>query len=596
MGITEFTGEGDEMVIKDLRLTNTALMFLSFLIFSSTALAGSIQLPQTGQATTYSIGDDGDIRSGVPWPNPRFSSGGTGCRTDNLTGLTWAQNGNLPNAQLTWEDALAYIITLNAGGGICGHSDWRLPNVNELATLINANETNSASWLNAAGQGFSNVQAAKYWTSTTYANLTWGNAWAVDMWEGGTYDYAKTSVFYILPVRGTTSGPALVPATGQTVSYSVTAGEDGDLKMGVPLPTTRFQDNGDGTATDELTGLVWLKDANCIQTHYSTFDAGGSYGPATTGQVIWERALDFIDGMNAGLYPLCDGGHHDWRLPNRNELRSLVNYESKPGDYYSSLISTYGFSNIESNLYWSSTTRANNTGDAWVLNTGYNEIWSAGKTVIRYLWPVRSAPKIQVSPQSFDYGGVYQWDTKVQTFTVSNQGSADLSVYSLEWPQAAYFVLNDHCSGALLAPSGTCIFDVAFSPSNTGGDGSLFIHSNDSNKPSLEVLLQGVMRTDCSYQPDQGIEIYGICDPGFLAPYPHICDTIQNAYNNAVEGDTIKVRMISFTENDNFNLGKSVTLQGGYDCMFYESTYYSTIMGSLTITTGETTIANIIVR
>ena len=49
---------------------------------------------------------------------------------------------------------------------------------------------------------------------------------------------------------------ALVPATGQT--DSVAAGDDGDLQKGVPWPDPRFTDNGDGTVTDHLTGLIWL--------------------------------------------------------------------------------------------------------------------------------------------------------------------------------------------------------------------------------------------------------------------------------------------------------------------------------------------------
>ena len=50
--------------------------------------------------------------------------------------------------------------------------------------------------------------------------------------------------------------------TGQTVSYAL--GDDGDLQKGVMWPVPRFTDNGSGTVTDNLTGLIWLKDANCF--------------------------------------------------------------------------------------------------------------------------------------------------------------------------------------------------------------------------------------------------------------------------------------------------------------------------------------------
>ena len=53
--------------------------------------------------------------------------------------------------------------------------------------------------------------------------------------------------------------PAPVPKTGQTVMYR--SQDDGDLQKGVAIPSPRFVDNGDETVTDNLTGLVWLKNA-----------------------------------------------------------------------------------------------------------------------------------------------------------------------------------------------------------------------------------------------------------------------------------------------------------------------------------------------
>jgi hypothetical protein len=59
-------------------------------------------------------------------------------------------------------------------------------------------------------------------------------------------------------------GPAPVPKSGQTTSYAT--GDDGDLERGVEKPPLkdRFTDNGDGTVTDNLTGLIWLKNADCF--------------------------------------------------------------------------------------------------------------------------------------------------------------------------------------------------------------------------------------------------------------------------------------------------------------------------------------------
>jgi hypothetical protein len=64
---------------------------------------------------------------------------------------------------------------------------------------------------------------------------------------------------------------ARVPQTGQTQCWDASGnlipcagtGLDGEVQAGVPLPTPRFQDNRNGTVTDKLTGLIWLKDATC---------------------------------------------------------------------------------------------------------------------------------------------------------------------------------------------------------------------------------------------------------------------------------------------------------------------------------------------
>jgi len=180
-------------------LTVTLMFFVSGLAF-----AGTVNLPQTGQKKCYDTegtempcagtGQDGEIQAGVPWPAPRFQVSGD-CVTDTLTGLMWAKNANLPGGYRTWYQAVDDCNNLN----LCGYTDWRLPNVNELESLINANEPNSATWLN--GQGFTNVQASYYWSSTTYAGYP-GYAWIVYMWYGyvgvGSKSYYDGDVW---PVR-----------------------------------------------------------------------------------------------------------------------------------------------------------------------------------------------------------------------------------------------------------------------------------------------------------------------------------------------------------------------------------------------------------
>ena len=104
-------------------------------------------------------------------------------------------------------------------------------------------------------------------------------------------------------------GKALVEKTGQITSYSNTGGEDGDLKKGVAWPSPRFTDKGNGTVKDNLTKLIWLKNAN-------------AFGVRT-----WEQALSDANTLSSGSAGLTDGSMAgDWRLPNRKELESLLDF------------------------------------------------------------------------------------------------------------------------------------------------------------------------------------------------------------------------------------------------------------------------------
>lgn len=86
--------------------------------------------------------------------------------------------------------------------------------------------------------------------------------------------------------------------------------------------------------TDSNTGLQWQDDA---------------IGSTTS----WQDAINYCEN------DLSLGGHNDWRLPNIKELTSLVDDTT-----YNPSISTV-FENTASNYYWSSTTHANYTSNAW---------------------------------------------------------------------------------------------------------------------------------------------------------------------------------------------------------------------------------------
>jgi hypothetical protein len=184
---------------------------------------------------------------------------------------------------------------------------------------------------------------------------------------------------------------SLVPKTGQTISYAT--GDDGDLQKGMAWPDPRFTDNEDGTVTDNLTGLIWLKNANCMNTYYPSFDNDGI---VRDGRVTWRHAIDFVAGINSGAYQDCGAGHSDWRLPSIRDLQSLIHYgffNAPP------LPDTAGlgqwsegdpFYNVQDREYWSSTTFMPTSYFAWYVNLRGGQVHIYDKRInFNYVWPVR---------------------------------------------------------------------------------------------------------------------------------------------------------------------------------------------------------------
>ena len=162
--------------------------------------------------------------------------------------------------------------------------------------------------------------------------------------------------------------PAPVPKTGQTTSYATE--DDGHLQAGVEWPNPRFIDYGDGTVKDNLTGLIWFKDANCF-----------AFGLRT-----WDEALSDSNLLQSGLCQLTDGSvPGDWRLPNVKELFSLVDVEN----YGPALPTGHPFINVQSAGYWTSSTVAINADGAWYVHINQGLVSQQNKVNDFYVWPVR---------------------------------------------------------------------------------------------------------------------------------------------------------------------------------------------------------------
>ena len=179
-------------------------------------------LPKTGQTTAYGTGSDGDLQKGAA---RSFTDNGDGTITDNLTGLMWekkSDDGSIHDKDNTYTWGLTsspytmngtmvttFLAALNGGGGFAGHTDWRIPNSNELESIVNLQNVNPAvdSAFNTSCAASCTVTACSctqsdyYWSSTTYqADPT--DAWFVYFSDGSVDDGSKSNSRYVRAVRG----------------------------------------------------------------------------------------------------------------------------------------------------------------------------------------------------------------------------------------------------------------------------------------------------------------------------------------------------------------------------------------------------------
>jgi hypothetical protein len=191
---------------------------------------------------------------------------------------------------------------------------------------------------------------------------------------------ASTFIIIISQLSGAFAAPpAPVPKTGQTACYNTSGtviscagtGQDGESKAGLTWPNPRFTDNANGTVTDNLTGLIWLKNANCFSG------------------TIWNDALAAANSLATGSCGLTDGSKaSDWHLPTIRELRGLIDVSrANPA-----LPSGHPFTAVQG-VYWSSSTEAlRSTTNAWFVSIGDGAVDNKSKFNYGYVWPVRSGP------------------------------------------------------------------------------------------------------------------------------------------------------------------------------------------------------------
>lgn len=181
--------------------------------------------------------------------------------------------------------------------------------------------------------------------------------------------------------NGTWYGPGTlsrgVTKTGQTTSYATTSQtcgdggtggcDDGYYEKGL---ASSYTDNGDGTVTDNNTGLMWKK---CSEPDTSTTTCAGIHSPYT-----WQNAINRCEGLSYA-------GYTDWRLPNAKELWNITKLQ--PGAF--PYIDQTAFPGTEADYYWSATTYPSGTTEALFVDFLIGYLSNLPKTGTLYVRCVR---------------------------------------------------------------------------------------------------------------------------------------------------------------------------------------------------------------
>ena len=178
---------------------------------------------------------------------------------------------------------------------------------------------------------------------------------------------------FLLPVSIVWADPLAPPEKTIQTTSSVTS-DNNDRKVSVATPNPRFIDNDDGTVSDNLTNLVWLRNANC-------------FGAQTLDNATLDAA-----GLKSGECGLTDDSvEGDWRLPTFEELSGLkADSHTRNPNYLSGswIIPGTPFLSVQPKYYWS-TTNCSLTGQAWFRAVGFDFACTAATCDDQYGWPVR---------------------------------------------------------------------------------------------------------------------------------------------------------------------------------------------------------------
>ncbi|MFP4168952.1 MAG: DUF1566 domain-containing protein [Desulfonatronovibrionaceae bacterium] len=309
-------------------------------------------------------GQDAEFRIGREIPVPRFIPAGEGLVRDEYTGLVWPRGSDVFDFPLTWAESLQMIESLNKEAFL-GRNTWRMPDRRELRSLIDHGSRMPAM---PGEHPFFGFRESWYWTGTSSAMYT-DYAWYIHFAGGRMFWGRKDQQAFCRPVSGRSK---IILPTGQSTCLDSRGKEircSGIYALadrGHPLDAKeRFRVHSTGVE-DGLTGLLW---------HVDPF--------LDSREVKWQKALDMVDRMNSKQSEVS------WRLPNINELESIVDCSR-----HTPALSLPVASEKVQEVYWSSSTSGYETDWAFALYMHKGAVGVGHKSSAAYaVWPVAGDPK-----------------------------------------------------------------------------------------------------------------------------------------------------------------------------------------------------------
>jgi len=292
-----------------------------------------------------------------PGNTPQYQDNGDGTVTDLVSGLMWQQSCDMNgdgvidhSDKMSYSDAVAGASTY----ALAGYDDWRLPNIKEQYSLI------LFSGEDPSGYEGTNTDGLVPFIDSDYFDFAYGDTDAgeriIDAQFATTTLYVSTTMngaetmFGVNLADGRIKGYGTGPMPGQNEDkqYYVLYVR-GNTEYGI----NDLLDNGDGTVSDQATGLMWMQDDN---------------GEG----LLWEDALSYAESTEFA-------GYNDWRLPDAKELQSIVDYTRSPSTTSSAAIDpVFNCTEITNEagesdypFYWSSTTHASWVADAPGASAAY---------------------------------------------------------------------------------------------------------------------------------------------------------------------------------------------------------------------------------